>query len=116
MCKPRFPLSVERHFCYRVKLNDSGETLETEDFKTLYCVTRSHLRNEVLYNETEYKYADAVLEFGYYTDYKIREGYWYTEWTQIKDYGCLQISTFSEWWYSTDDESNHCIRGTSCDE
>lgn len=111
MSKPRFPLSVERHFCYRAKLNDSGEILETQDFKTLYQRTLSTLRTDVLYKETEYKYADAVLEFGYYTEYEIKRGYWYAEWTLIKDYGCLQVSTLSECFYSTDDESNHLLRG-----
>ena len=111
MSKPRFPLSVERHFCYRAKINNSGEILETQDFKTLYRRTLSELRTDVLYLETEYKYADAVLEFGYYTNYEIRRGYWYSEWTLIKDYGCLQISTLSECFYSTGDESNHLLRG-----
>ena len=111
MSKPRFPLSVERHFCFRAKLS-TEEVIECSSFKALYNVVRTALRCEVFYLETEYKYAEAVFEFGYYTEYEIKRGYWYTEWTQIKDYGCLQISTLSEWWYSTEDESNHCIRGT----
>ena len=110
MSKPRFPLSVERHFCFRAKLS-TDEIVESSSFKTLYNSVRTALRREVFYLETEYKYAEAVFEFGYYTEYEIKRGYWYSEWTSIKDYGCLQISTLSEWWYSTDDESNHCIRG-----
>ena len=111
MSKPRFPLSVTRVCTYRARIESTGEILETDSFKTLYRVTRSHLRREVLYRETSYKYCDAVLEYGYSTNYEIRKGYWYTEWAQIKDFGCLQVSTLSEWWYSTEDESNHCIRG-----
>ena len=110
MCKPRFPLSVERHFCYRSRLS-CGDILESDTFKSLYRFTRSNLRTEVFYHETEYKYADAVLEFGYYTSYEIRKGYWYTEFTCIRDFGCLQVSTLSEWFYSPEDESNHLIRG-----
>ena len=110
MSKPRYPLSVERHFCYRAKLNN-GDMLETQDFKTLYRRALSVLRTEVLYNETEYKYAYAVLEFGYCTEYEIKKGYWYSEWTSIKDFGCLQVSTLSECFYSTNDESNHLLRG-----
>ena len=109
--KPRFPISVIREFKYRAKIVSTGEILESNSFKTLYRVTRSHLRTEVLYNETEYKYCDAILEFGYSTDYEIKKGYFYSEWTQIKDYGCLQVSTLSECFYSTEDESNHLIRG-----
>ena len=109
--KPRFPISVTRVFKYRARIYSTGDILECDSFKTLYKVTRSHLRTEVLYNETEYKYSDAVLEFGYSTDYEISRGHWYSEWTQIKDYGCLQVSTISESFYSTEDESNHIFRG-----
>lgn len=116
MCKPRFPLSVERHFCFRASIESTEEILETDNFKSLYHSVRSHLRTEVLYKETEYKYSKAVFEFGYYTRWEIREGFWYTEWTQIKDYGCLQVSTFSECFYSTEDESNHIIKGVVCNE
>lgn len=112
MCKPRFPLSVERHFCFRARKETTEEILETDNFKSLYHFARSHLRREVLYKETEYKYSEAVLEFGYYTSWEIRKGYWYTEWTLIKDYGCLQVSTFSECFYSTEDEANHIIKGS----
>ena len=111
MSKPRFPLSVERYFCYRAKINTTGEILECETFKSLYHFTRSHLRTEVLYKEHEYKYSEAVLEFGYHTDYQIRKGYWYSEWTQLEDFGCMQISTLSETFYRTSDEANHLIRG-----
>ena len=111
MSKPRFPLSVERHFSYRAKIDSTGEILECDTFKALYHFTRSHLRTEVLYKEKEYKYSEAVLEFGFYTNYEIRKGYWYAEWTQICDYGCMQISTISEAFYRTSDEANHLIRG-----
>lgn len=111
MSKPRFPLSVERYFCYRARIESTGEVLECGTFKDLYYYTRSHLRTEVFYMEKEYKYSEAVLEFGYYTMYEVKKGYWYSEWTLIKDYGCLQVSTLSECFYSTFDESNHLIRG-----
>ena len=96
---------------YRARIASTGEILECDSFKTLFYVTRSHLRTEVLYNETEYKYAEAVLEWGYSTYYEIKKGYYYSEWTQLKDYGCLQVSTLFECFYSTVDESNHLIRG-----
>ena len=113
MCKPRFPLSVVREFKYRALLNDSGEVLETDSFKRLYHYTRQHLRGEVLYKlgENEYRYQDATLQFGYDTMYEISKGCYYGEWTCIKDFGCLQVSSVSEWWYSCDDENNHCIKG-----
>ena len=109
--KPRFPISVTREFKYRANIVSTGEILECDSFKTLYRVTRSHLRTEVLYNETKYKYCDAVLQFGYETSYEIEKGHFYSEWTLIDDYGCLHISTLSEGFYSTADESDHLIRG-----
>ena len=108
--KPRFPVSVTREFVYRSRIDSTGEILECDSFKTLYRVTRSHLRTEVLYRETEYKYCDAVLEFGYSTLYEITKGHYYSEWTKIHDYGCLQVSTLSESFYSTrDDLANYQI-------
>ena len=111
MSKPRFPISVERYFCYRAKIESTGEILECETFKSLYHFTRSHLRTEVLYKEDEYRYSEAVLEFGFYTNYEIRKGYYYSEWTLLHDYGCMQVSTLSEAFYRTSDEANHFIKG-----
>lgn len=112
MSKPRFPLSVERHFCYRARIENTGEILETNTFKRLYHFTRSHLRTDVFYKREEYRHSEAILEFGYCTEYEIRPGYYYAEWTQLEDYGCMQISTLSECFYRTSDESNHLIKGS----
>ena len=111
MCKPRFPLSVDREFKYRSCITSTGECLETDSFKKLYRFTRHHLRGECLYGlkSGEYRYLDATIQFGYETIYEVSKGHYYSEWTTIKDYGCLQISSVSEWWYSCEDENNHII-------
>lgn len=111
MCKPRFPLSVTRQFYFRSRIESTGEMIDCNDFKTLYRVTRSHLRTEVLYKEKEYKRSSAVLEFGYETCYEIEPCYFYTEWTQLDDFGCMFVSTLSESFYRTSDEAEHLISG-----
>ena len=115
--KPRFPLSVVREFKYRAILNEYGEVLETDSFKNLYRFTRQHLRGEVLnnLNQSEYRHGDATLQYGYETRYEIRKGYWYSEWTCIRDYGSLWVSSVSEQWYDEDKDVNIIIRGTDND-
>lgn len=110
--KPRFPLSVERHFSYRARIIETGETLETESFKKLYYFTRSALRTEVFYPlDWEFSSVTAVFEYGYETNYEIKPGYFYSEWTTITDFGCLEVSREHEGFYSTDDESFHILKG-----
>ena len=95
--KPRFPLSVTRNFIYRAKIRDTGELLECDDFKTLYRVTRSHLRGEIGCVDTEdYSFAGAILSFGYQTMYEVKPGYFYSEWEEITTIGWFFISSFSE--------------------
>ena len=106
MDKPRFSKSIERHFCYRAYIDDSGEILETQDFKTLWRVTRSHLKTNVRYMEDSYKSSTAKLVFGYETAYEIRTGYWYVEWTPINEYGRYMAYTDCEWYYRFADDCN----------
>ena len=84
--------------------------MECETFKNLYYCTRCSLRTEVLYNEHEYKYSDAVMEFGFYTEYKIGEGYCYEEWTQLESLGHMWVSTLSETFFRACDGTQHFIR------
>ena len=94
--KPRFPLSVTRTFCYRAFLKDSGEMLECNDFKSLYRITKSHLRDEVGSACSDYHYSTAVLSFGYATLYEIKPGYYYEEWAELHRFGCFYVSTLTE--------------------
>lgn len=94
--KPRFPISVTREFKYRAFIRSTGEILECDSFKTLYRVTRTHLRTEVLYKETEYKADHAHLEFGYSTSYEIEKGHFYGEWNAINKIGVMWVSSLSE--------------------
>ncbi len=105
MPKPEFSLSVTRYFTYRAKLS-TGDTLETDSFKSLFRFTLRHLRDEVFsVNRDEYSHAEAVLEFGYCTMYEVRKGYFYSEFVTLTEFGELDVSTFSESFYrcSTDD-------------
>ena len=95
--KPRFPLSVTRNFFYRAKIKETGEFLECDDFKTLYRVTRSHLRGEIgCVDCEEYSQTGAVLSFGYQTLYEVKPGYFYSEWEEIETFGCFFISSLTE--------------------
>jgi len=111
--KPRFPLSVERQFTFRAVVSDCGCVIESLDFKTLYRAVRRHLRADVFQiNPTnEYRAYGAVLQFGYSTEYEIRKGYWYSEWTTIREYGLLGVSTVSEWWYDHDKDETLTMTG-----
>ena len=94
--KPRFPLSVTRTFCYRAVLKDSGEMLDSENFKSLYRAAKSHLRVEVGSKDSDYNYSTAVLSYGYRTLYEIRPGYYYEEWENLQTLGCFYVSTLTE--------------------
>lgn len=95
--KPRFPLSVTRQFFYRAKIRETGELLDCDDFKTLFRVTRSHLRGEIgCVDCEEYSHCGAVLSFGYQTLYEVKPGYFYSEWDEIETIGCFFISSLSE--------------------
>lgn len=109
MDKPRFSKSIERHFCYRAYIDDSGEILESPEFKTLWKVTRSHLKTDVRYMETSYKSTTAKLVFGYETAYEIRTGYWFVEWTPITEYGIMMVYTDCEWYLRYSDNVNFRI-------
>lgn len=111
MSKPRFPLSVTRTFVYRAFIRETGELLESADFKTLFMRTRSHLRTESLYKEEDFKSTSATIEFGYSTYYEERPGYGYEEWTMIKYYGFMYVSTLSESYYRTEDGASCVMRG-----
>ena len=117
MCKPRFPLSVERNFTYRAFIQESGEMLDCDDFKQLYRATLSHLRTDVLYKVSGYRMEEARFEFGYYVYYEIRKGYGYSEWHAIREVGCLQVTSLSEWYYCLDTGKNLVLRErTACHE
>ena len=94
--KPRFPLSVTRTFFYRAVLKDTGEMLDSENFKSLYRATKSHLRTDVGAKDSDYNYSTAVLSFGYSTLYEIRPGYYYEEWEELQKLGCFYVSTLTE--------------------
>lgn len=112
MSKPRFPLSVSRTFMYRAYLPVSGEIIECDTLKELYYAIRKNLRAETRHNLKigEYRYAEAQMSFGYLVEYEDKPGYYYCEWHSVHNFGALQISSVSEWFYSTADESNHEIR------
>lgn len=110
MCKPRFPLSVERCFVYRAFIQESGEILESDDFKQLYMRTLSRLRTGVLYKVSGYRMEEARFEFGYSVYYEIRKGYGYSEWHTIREVGCLQVTTLSEWYYCLDTGKNLVLK------
>ena len=111
--KPRFPLSVERQFTFRAVVSDCGCIIESPDFKTLYRAVRRHLRADVFQINPcgEYRSYRARLQFGFSTVYEIRKGYYYSEWTTVKDYGSLRVSNVSEWWYDEDSDKVTFIRG-----
>lgn len=108
MCKHRFPLSVERKFIYRAFLKESGEILEAEDFKTLYRVTRCHLRIDSRYLETEYCSSEATFEYGYSVSYEISKGRFHCEWNSLDSIGYLRVSTLSEMFYRFSDGKMLC--------
>lgn len=88
--KPLFPLSVERSFHYRAVIKDTGEILESDNFKSLYHATKSHLRIEVgAVGSDHYNYSTAVLSFGYSTVYESKPGYYYGEWEELQTLGCF---------------------------
>ena len=102
--KPRFPLSVTRHFYYRATKPGTGELLDCDDFKTLYQVTRSFLRSEIGCPDCEeYSETGAVLSFGYQTLYEVKPGYYYSEWKEIETFGYFYITSLTESFRRTSD-------------
>ena len=110
--KPRFPLSVDRHFAYRARIIETGEVIECESFKTLYYCVRSALRTEVTHPlDFEFSSVSAVFEYGYETSYEIRKGYFYSEFTVIYNYGLLTVSAKSENFCTIPDHKQYIIKG-----
>lgn len=108
MLDSRFPISVSRNFCYRSTIEDLGEILDTDDFKTLYRVTRTHLKDAVssAIEYDEYKTYCAKMEFGFEILYEVKSGYFYTEWVSLKTIGIMYVGKYYEAMYRTD--------GTDC--
>ena len=92
----RFPLSVERYFIYRSRIDDTGEILECEEFKNLYYRTRAILRDAVVDGVNTYYPVMAHLEYGYYVRYEMKPGYFYAEWHPVADHGYMFCSKFYE--------------------
>ena len=108
MSKPRFPLSVVREFKYRSVIKATGETIECDDFKTLYKAVLLTLRCEIGDIRTArdcgvYRLYDAQFEFGYMTTYEIKKGYFYTEWNCINDLGVMFVSMYHQSFVRSDD-------------
>ena len=100
--KPRFPLSVERHFCYRAYMDD-GDIYESDTFKSVYQRALCGLRCDVgncANGWDKYQQITASFDFGYWTSYQIDTTHFYTEWFSIKKIGFLAVTPLSIWYGS----------------
>lgn len=92
----RFPLSVERYFIFRSRIDDTGEYLYCEEFKELYYRTRTLLRAAVDDGVNTYYPVMAHLEYGYCVRYEMAPNYFYEEWHPVVDHGYMFCSKFYE--------------------
>ena len=102
-----FSLRIDREFCYRAYIPQTGEVLECDNFKSLYRCARSGLRIECgRTDDHHFANGTADFSFGYRVDRYDRPGHCYSEWTPLVDLGNLYVSTLSEAYAPGD---NHCM-------
>ena len=88
----RFSDSVERYYCYRAVINETGEILLSEGtLKDFYHVVMSHMKTDVHYNDG-YTFRTCTIEFCSVISYQ-QGNYIHEEFTSLNTLCFLFVST-----------------------